>query len=173
MHFFIFQPENKLKFYLIFNESQPIYASKRYAYKKECDNTLPLHYLMQRSIQDRVEQDRSSHRRFSVKKGVPKNVAIFTGKTHVLETLLNNVANLGAFLRKQFQGQRLLKKRLQHRCLPVNIAKFLGTPFLKNICERLILTRERFVQSVLKCSCLREREEFHSREQALKHCDSY
>ena len=32
-----------------------------------------------------------------------------------------------------------MKKRLQHRCFPVNIAKFLRTPILKNICERLFL----------------------------------
>ena len=31
------------------------------------------------------------------------------------------------------------KKRLQHRCFPVNIAKFLRTTILKNICERLFL----------------------------------
>ena len=30
--------------------------------------------------------------------------------------------------------------RLQRRCFHVNIAKFLGTPILKNICERLLLT---------------------------------
>ena len=31
-----------------------------------------------------------------------------------------------------------IKKRLQHRCFPVNIAKFLK-PILKNIYERLLL----------------------------------
>ena len=31
------------------------------------------------------------------------------------------------------------KKRLQHKCFPVNIAKFLRTPILKNICQRLLL----------------------------------
>ena len=30
-----------------------------------------------------------------------------------------------------------IKKRLQHGCFPMNIAKFLRTPVLKNICERL------------------------------------
>ena len=30
--------------------------------------------------------------------------------------------------------------RLQRRCFHVIIAKFLGTPILKNICERLLLT---------------------------------
>ena len=30
------------------------------------------------------------------------------------------------------------EKRLQHRCFLVNIAKFLRTPILKNICEQLL-----------------------------------
>ena len=33
-----------------------------------------------------------------------------------------------------------IKKRFQHTCFPVNIARFLKTPTLKNICERLPLT---------------------------------
>ena len=32
-----------------------------------------------------------------------------------------------------------IKERLQHRCFPVNNAKFLRTPILKSICERLLL----------------------------------
>ena len=32
-----------------------------------------------------------------------------------------------------------IKKRLQQRCFPVKFAKFLRTPNLKNICERLLL----------------------------------
>ena len=32
-----------------------------------------------------------------------------------------------------------IKKRLQHRCFPVNIAKLFRTPILKNICGRLLL----------------------------------
>ena len=44
-------------------------------------------------------------------------------KTHMLEPLFNKVAGL--------------KKRLQHRCFPVKLAKLLRTPTLKNICERL------------------------------------
>ena len=35
----------------------------------------------------------------------------------------------------------LLKKSLWHRCFPVNFAKFLGTPFLKNTSGRLLLKR--------------------------------
>ena len=43
---------------------------------------------------------------------------------------------------KQPQGLKacnIIKKRLQHRCFPVKYAKFLRTPILKNICERLSL----------------------------------
>ena len=32
-----------------------------------------------------------------------------------------------------------IKKRLQHRSFPVKFAKFLRTPILKSICERLLL----------------------------------
>ena len=52
------------------------------------------------------------------KKAVLKDFAIFTG----------NISFGVSF-----------KKRLQHRCFPVNIAKFLGTPFLQNISGRLLL----------------------------------
>ena len=41
----------------------------------------------------------------------------------MLESLLNKVAGLKACI--------FIKKRLQHRCFPVNIAKFLRTPILK------------------------------------------
>ena len=37
------------------------------------------------------------------------------------------------------QPCKFIKKRLQHKCFPVNIAKFVRTPILKNICERLLL----------------------------------
>ena len=48
----------------------------------------------------------------------------------VLESL-NKVAGLKAC--------NLNKKRLQHRSFPVNIAKFLRTPILKDICKLLLL----------------------------------
>ena len=54
---------------------------------------------------------RSRHRRCSVRKGVLKNLTKFTGK-HMCQICF------------------LLKKRLWHRCFPVNFAKFLRTPFL-------------------------------------------
>ena len=40
-----------------------------------------------------------------------------------------------------------MKKILQHRCFTVKFAKFLRTPILKNICERLLL-------KIKYCKCL-------------------
>ena len=34
--------------------------------------------------------------------------------------------------------QLYVKKTLHHRCFPVNFEKFLRSPILKNICERLL-----------------------------------
>ena len=40
---------------------------------------------------------------------------------------------------EEFFSRCLLKKRLWHRCFPVNFAKFLRTPFLQNTSGRLLL----------------------------------
>ena len=62
--------------------------------------------------------------RCSLKKCVLRNFANFTGK-HLCQSLfLNKVVGLRSAI--------LLKKRIWHRCFPVNFAKFLRTPFLKN-----------------------------------------
>ena len=64
---------------------------------------------------------------------------IFTWKEH-WESLIRRVS-----LFTEVDVQRccnfcnFIKKRLQHRCFPINIAKFLRTPILKNICECLLL----------------------------------
>ena len=42
-------------------------------------------------------------------------------------------------LQSLFKAYNFIEKRLQHRCFPVNIAKLLRTPILKNICEWLLL----------------------------------
>ena len=49
----------------------------------------------------------------------------------LLESLFNKV--VGA------QACNLIAKRLQDKCFSVNIGNFLGTPILKNTCERLLL----------------------------------
>ena len=56
---------------------------------------------------------RMSHRKCLMKKAFLKNFGIFTGK---------------------LQTCNLIKKRLRHRCFPLNIAKFLRSPILKNVC---------------------------------------
>ena len=63
--------------------------------------------------------------RCSVKKGILRNFAKFTGK-HLCQSLfLNKVAVLGP--------ETLFKKRLWHRCcFPVNFVKFLRNLFLQN-----------------------------------------
>ena len=66
---------------------------------------------------------RSSHQRYSVRKGVLRNFARFTGK-HLCQSLFfNKAAGL----------------RLYHRCFPVNFEKFLRTSFLQNTSWRLLL----------------------------------
>ena len=60
-----------------------------------------------------------------LEKGVLKNLVKFTGK-HLCQNLFFNEVK---GLRLQF----LLKKRLWHRCFPVNFAKCLRAPFLQNI----------------------------------------
>ena len=56
------------------------------------------------------------------KKNALKNFAIFT--VPVLLSLFNK--------------KTPTQKRLQHKCFPVNISKFVRTPITKNICEWLL-----------------------------------
>ena len=65
----------------------------------------------------------SSHRRCSIKKDVLENFAKFTRKRLCQSLFFNK------------------KKRLWHRCFPVNLAKFLRTPFLQNTSVRLLLNK--------------------------------
>ena len=85
---------------------------------------------------------RSSHRRCSVRKSVLRNFAKFTGKRLCQSLLFNKVTGLRA--------ATLLKKRLWHRCFPVNIAKSLRTPFSQNTSGRLLL----LFSSYLKRFCI-------------------
>ena len=78
-----------------------------------------------------VNTVRSSHRRSSVKKGVLRNSTKFTGKHLGHSFFFNKVAAL--------RPATLLKKRLWHRCFPVNFAKFPRTAFLQNTSGRLLL----------------------------------
>ena len=69
-----------------------------------------------------VEVFRSSHQKCSMKKGALRNFTKFTGK----------VADL--------IPATLLKMRPWHRYFPVNLTKFLRTPFLHNTSGQLLLT---------------------------------
>ena len=62
----------------------------------------------------------------------------------MLESLFNKAADLLAC--------NVIKKRLQHRCFIVNIAKSLRTPILKINCERLLLPLEVFCKDFVDIS---------------------
>ena len=62
-----------------------------------------------------------------MKKGVLKNFANFTGKQLCWSLFLEP------------QASNFIKKRLQHSCFPTKFPKFLRSPILKNIRERLPL----------------------------------
>ena len=67
---------------------------------------------------------RSSHQRCSMKKGVLGNFTNFTGK-HLCQSLF-------FYTLADLRPATLFKKRLWHKCFPVNFTKFLRTPFLQN-----------------------------------------
>ena len=76
-------------------------------------------------------QNSSSRVEVLRKKRVLRNFAKFTGK-HLCQSLFfNKVAGL--------RPATSLKKRLWHRCFPVNLAKFLRTPFLTEHLRWLLL----------------------------------
>ena len=75
---------------------------------------------------------RNIHQRYSIKKELYKIWQDSNEKTY---------ARFSFF----FAGLRpatLLKKRLWHRCFPVNLATFLRAPFLQNSSRRLLLWKE-------------------------------
>ena len=75
---------------------------------------------------------RSSQRWYSLKKVFLKFFPKLTGKPLIWSLFLISCTSLTAC--------NFIKKRLQHRCFPVNFVKFLGTPFLQDISERQLLT---------------------------------
>ena len=79
-------------------------------------------------------RNRSSHRRCSVRKALLGNFAKFRGKHLCLSLFFNKIAGRPA---------TLLKKRLRHRCFPVNFAKFLITLSLQNTSETLLLQKHK------------------------------
>ena len=91
-----------------------------------------LQFLRIKSIFISSPHFRSSRQRYPNKKSVLRNFTKFTGKHMCQNLFFNKVA-----------GVRLstsLKKRLWHRCFPVDFVKFLRTPFLQNTSGRLLLS---------------------------------
>ena len=74
---------------------------------------------------------RCSHQRFSGRKDILRNFAKFTGKHCARVSFLIKLQDWGA--------ANLLKKKIWHRCFPVNFAKFLRTPFFKEYLWWLLL----------------------------------
>ena len=64
-----------------------------------------------------------------MRKGILRNFAKFTGK-HLYQSLFQEGCGPEAC--------NFIKKRVWHRCFPVNCAKFLRTPFLQNNSGRLL-----------------------------------
>ena len=88
------------------------------------------------------------------KKGVLRNFVKFTGK-HLCQSLFfNKVAGL--------RPTTLLKKRPWHRCLPVNFAKFLRTPFFTKHLRWLLL------KSVTGDGWVKNSEKLKTGERGLK-----
>ena len=77
---------------------------------------------------------RSSHWRCFMKKAVLKNFC----------NILKKIA-----------GLNFIKKRLQHRCFLLNIAIFLRTPIVKNICQRQhLIFYNSYRTAVSSCFCI-------------------
>ena len=72
-----------------------------------------------------MESCRRSHRRCFIIKVVLKNLQNSQENTYV----------------GLFSACNFIKKRFQHSFFPVNIATFLRTPILKNICKQLLLDK--------------------------------
>ena len=73
----------------------------------------------------------------SLKKGVLRNLAEFTGK-HLCQSLFfNKLAGLRPAI--------LLKKSLWHKCFPMNFVKFIRTPFLQSTSVWQLLPVEFFL----------------------------
>ena len=79
-------------------------------------------------------------------KGVLKNFAKLTGRHLCWSLFLTNVAG--------FWPVTLLKKKLQHRCLPVNFANFLRTPFFKEHLRWLLFVLEIKCQACISTAVL-------------------
>ena len=84
-------------------------------------------------FEGRMLLNRSGRPEVVCKKRVLKNFSKFTGKHLCRSLFFNKVAGL--------RSATLLKKRLWHRCFPVDFEKFLRTPFFIEHLWWLLLSR--------------------------------
>ena len=85
---------------------------------------------------------RSSHQRSCIKNvflKIVQNSQKNTRASFLISLIISLIYFLIFFFFAGLSPVTILKKRLWHRCFPVNIAKFLRTPFLQKISGRLLL----------------------------------
>ena len=92
-------------------------------------------YTVNQSLFDTNKQKQSS--RGVLLKGVLRNLTKFTGKQLYQRLFFNKVADL--------RPATLLKKRLWHRCFPVNFVKFLRTPLFTEHLWWLLLNKSKLI----------------------------
>ena len=92
-------------------------------------------------------------------RGVPWE-KVFLRKFHKIhrklpapEPLFNKVTGLMPSTLLKKRSTTWLKKRLWHKCFPVNFAKFLRTPFLQNGSGRLLLKRFKTRKEMKRKNC--------------------
>ena len=95
--------------------------------QKQCEN------FKNTFFEGRMLLNRSGRPEVVCKKRVLKNFSKFTGKHLCRSLFFNKVAGL--------RSSTLLKKRLWHRCFPVDFEKFLRTPFFIEHLWWLLLSR--------------------------------
>ena len=112
---------------------------------KSDDNKNKIHWRIVKAVAQRC----------SVRKGVLRNFAKFTGKRLCQSFFFNKVSGL--------RPATSLKKRLWYRCFPVNYAKFLRTPFLTEhlrwlLLELLLPEISMFILQIQKIILVKETE---------------
>ena len=95
---------------------------------------LLLNHMLMGSFRHGSQICRSSRPEVFCKKGVLKNFTKFTGKYLCQSLFFNRVPGLAGL-----RPTTVLKKRLWHRCFPVNLVKFLRTPIsIEHLCWLLL-----------------------------------
>ena len=95
-----------------------------------CNYRGKIYYCMTLSAKEKEFTSlRSSHRRCSIKKMFLK----------ILQNSQKTTRVGVSFIKKLPQVCNFLKKRLPHRCFPVNFVKLLRIPFFQNSSRRLLL----------------------------------